>query len=186
MEAVFLTLIGAALFAQSWHILGLYADGRTVAVYVGGLGVLSLAALVIDPMLLTGSGDRTISMADHLAEITATKVLVAVWALYCVGVAAQALWDFEERAVAFYSASLTVATAVIFLYYAATLEPRYGEGVWLGLSAASLLLSIISAMMFFALGFTFTVMRAVAGWFLLLGGGTVGVIGLAVITRAVA
>ena len=39
-------------------------------------------------------------------------------------------------------------------------------------------------MMFFALSFSFTVLRAVAGWFLLLGGGTVGVIGLAVVARA--
>lgn len=186
MEAVFLILIGAALLAQSWHILGLYADGRTMGVYVGGLGILSLAAIFLDPMLLTGSGDRTISMADNLAELTATKVLVAAWALYCIGVAAQALWDFEERPIAFYCGSLTVATAVIFLYYAGTMEPRYGEGVWIGLSTASLLLSIMSAMMFFALGFTFTVMRAVAGWFLLLGGATVGVIGLGVLTRAIA
>ena len=186
MEAVFLILIGAALFAQSWHMLGLYADGRSMGVFVGGLGILSLAAIVLDPMLLTGSGDRAISMGDNLAELTATKVLVAVWALYCIGIAAQALWDFEERPIAFYCASLTVATAVIFLYYAGAIEPRYGEGVWIGLSTASLLLSIMSAMMFFALGFTFTVMRAVAGWFLLLGGATVGVIGLGVITRAIA
>lgn len=157
-----------------------------MAVFVGGLGILSLVAIVLDPMLLSGSGDKTISAADHLAEVTVTKVLIAVWALYCVGVAAQAIWDLEERAVGFYSVVLTVMTAVIFLYYASVLEVRYGENAWIGLSAAALLLSIISALVFFALGFTFTVMRSVAGWFLLLGGGTVGAIGLAVLARVIA
>lgn len=186
MEAVFLILIGAALFSQSWNLMGLYSDGRTTGIFVGGLGLLSLVALVLDPMLLTGSGDKTISAANHLAEITATKVLIGAWALYCVGVAAQAIWDLEDRSVGFYGLILTVATAVVFLYYASALEPRYGEGTWLGLSAATLLLSIMSAMVFFAFGFTFTVMRAVAAWFLLLGGATVGVIGLAVVSRAIA
>ena len=187
MEAVFLILVGAALFSQSWHIMGLYSDGRTVGIFVGGLGILSLmTALVLDPMLLTGSGDKTISAANHLAEITATKVLIAVWGLYCIGVAAQALWDLEERALGFYSVVVTAVTAVVFLYYAGVLEPRYGESTWIGLSAASLLLAIISAVVFFALGFAFNVMRAVAGWTLLLCGGAVGVIGLAVVVRAIA
>lgn len=187
MEAVFLILIGAALFSQSWHIMGLYSDGRTVGILVGGLGVLSLAGvIVLDPMLLTGSGDKAISAANHLAELTTTKVLIAVWGLYCIGVAAQLLWDLEERAVGFYSVVVTVATAVVFLYYAGVLEPRYGESAWIGLSAATLLLTIVSALVFFALGFTFNVMRAVAGWALLLCGGAVGVIGLAVVVRAIA
>ncbi len=186
MEAVFLILIGAALFAQSWNLMGLYSDGRTTGIFVGGLGLMSLLALVLDPMLLTGSGDKTISAANHLAEITAMKVLIGAWALYCIGVAAQAIWDLEDRSVGFYGLILTVTTAVVFLYYASTLEPRYGEGAWLGLSVGALLLSIMSAMVFFAFGFTFNVMRAVAAWFLLLGGATVGVIGLAIVSRAIA
>ena len=186
MEAVFLILIGAALFSQSWNLMGLYSDGRTTGIFVGGLGLLSLLALVLDPMLLTGEGDKTISTANHLAEITATKVLIGAWALYCVGVAAQSIWDLEDRSVGFYGLILTVATAVVFLYYASALEPRYGEGAWLGMSLASLLLAIMSAMVFFAFGFTFNVMRAVAAWFLLLGGATVGVIGLAIVSRAIA
>jgi hypothetical protein len=187
MEAAFLILVGAALFSQSWHILGLYSDGRMMGILVGGLGILSLGALLmLEPMLLTGSGDKTISAANHLAELTATKVLIAVWGLYCIGVAAQALWDLEERTVGFYSVIVAIATAVIFLYYAGVLEPRYGEGTWIGLAAASLLLTVVSTVVFFALGFTFNVMRAVAAWALLLCGATVGVIGLAVVVRAIA
>ncbi len=186
MEAVFLILIGAALFSQAWNLLGLYSEGRTTGIFIGGLGLLSLMAMILlDPMLLTGSGDRTISAANHLAEITATKVLIVVWAMYCLGVAAQAIWDLEERTVGFYGLVLTVASAVIFLYYASLLEPRYGEGTWLSLSLATLLLSVMSALIFFALGFTFNSMRTVTAWFLLICGGAVGVVGLAVVTRLI-
>lgn len=182
MEAVFLILIGAALFSQSWNLMGLYSDGRTTGIFVGGLGLLSLVALVLDPMLLTGDD---VKAANHLAEITATKVLVVMWALYCVGVAAQAIWDLEDRSIGFFGLILAIASVVVFLYYATTLEARYSEGAWLGLSLAGLLLSIMAGMVFFAFGFTFNVMRAVASWFLLLGGATVGVIGLAIISQAI-
>lgn len=186
MEAVFLVLVGAMLFSQAWHMMGLYSDGRTVGVVIGGLALVSLVAVTLDPMLLTGSGDRTISAATHLSELTVTKGLIVVWAVYGVVVAAQALWDYEERAVAFYSAVATAVTVVGFLYYAGSLEARYGEATWLSLSAATLLLSIMSAMVFFALGFTFRSIRPVAAWFLLLGGGTVTAVGLAIGTRVIA
>ena len=186
MEAVFLVLVGAMLFSQAWHMMGLYSDGRTVGVVIGGLALVSLVAATLDAMLLTGSGDSSISAANHLSELTVTKGLIVVWAVYGVVVAAQALWDYEERAVAFYSAVTMAVTVVAFLYYAGSLEPRYGEATWLSLSAATLLLSIMSAMVFFALGFTFRSIRPVAAWFLLLGGGTVTAVGLAIGTRVIA
>ncbi len=186
MEAVFLVLIGALLFSQAWHMLGLYSDGRTVGVIVGGLGLLSLAAIQLDPMLLTGSGDRAISAANNLSEITLTKTLIAVWAVYGVVVAAQSLWDLEERAVAFLSAVVAAVSIVSFFYFAGNAEARYGESAWLGLSAATLLLSVTSAMVFFALGFNFRTLRPVAAWFLLIGGGVVAAIGLAIATRGIA
>ena len=186
MEAVFLVLIGAMLFSQAWHMMGLYSDGRSVGVVIGGLALVSLVAIILEPLLLTGSGDRTISAANHLSELTMTKGLIVVWAVYGIVVAAQALWDYEERAVAFYGAVTAAVTVVSFLYYAGSLQPRYGDAPWLSLSAATLLLSIMSAMVFFALGFTFRSIRPVAAWFLLLGGGTVSAIGLAIATRVVA
>lgn len=186
MEAVFLVLVGALLFSQAWHMMGLYSDGRTVGVVIGGLALASLGAIMLDPMLLTGSGDRTISAANHLSELTATKGLIAVWAVYGIVVAAQALWDYEERAVAFYSAVAAAVSVVSLFYYFGNLEPRYGEPPWLSLSAATLLLSVMSAMVFFALGFAFRSMRPVAAWFLLIGGATVAAIGLAIATRVLA
>jgi hypothetical protein len=186
VEAIFLVLIGALLFSQAWHMMGLYSDGRTVGVVIGSLGLLSLVALTLDAMLLTGSGSKTISAANNLSEITVFKGLIAVWAVYGVVVAAQSLWDLEERAVAFFSAAAAAMSIVSFFYFAGNMEARYGESVWLGLSAASLLLSVISAMVFFALGFNFRTLRPVAAWFMLLGGGVVAVIGMAIATRGIA
>ena len=186
MEAVFLVLVGAVLFSQAWHMLGLYSDGRSVGVIIGGLSLLSLGAVLLEPLLLTGTGDKTISAANHLSELTVTKTLIIVWAVYGIAVAAQALWDQDERAVGFFSAVVAAVTVFSFFYYAGTLGPRYGDPTWLSFSAATLLLSVVSAMVFFALGFTFRGLRPVAAWFLLLGGGTVTFIGLAVGTRVIA
>ena len=129
MEGVFFTLIGAALFSQSWYVLGLYAEGRTMGVFVGGLGLISLGAITFTPMLLTGEG---VSTANNLAEISIIKLLIIVWALYAVGVAAQGLWDFDERAIGFYSAFLAAASLVPFIYFVGELEQPYSNGVWLG------------------------------------------------------
>ena len=121
MEAVFLVLVGAVLFSQAWHMLGLYSDGRSVGVIIGGLSLLSLGAVLLEPLLLTGSGDRTISAANHLSELTVTKTLIIVWAVYGIAVAAQALWDQDERAVGFYSAVVAAVTVFSFFYYAGNL-----------------------------------------------------------------
>lgn len=185
MEAVFLVLIGAMLFSQAWHMMGMYSDGRTAGIIIGGLSLISLAAITLDPMLLTGSGDKAITPATNLAELTVTKLLVGVWAVYGIAVAAQMIWDYEERAIAFYSAMAMAVTAASFFYYAVNLGPRYGDPTLLSLSASTLLLAVIAGIVFFALGFTFRVMRPVAAWFLLLGGATVTVIGLAIITRTI-
>ena len=121
-----------------------------------------------------------------MSEITLTKALIGVWAVYGVVVAAQSLWDLEERAVAFLSAVVAAVSIVSFFYFAGNAEARYGESAWLGLSAATLLLSVTSAMVFFALGFNFRTLRPVAAWFLLIGGGVVAAIGLAIATRGIA
>ena len=54
MEALFLVLIGAALFSHSWSLLGLYHEGRTMVLYVGLLVLVALIALMLPTMLLVG------------------------------------------------------------------------------------------------------------------------------------
>jgi hypothetical protein len=101
-------------------------------------------------------------------------------------VGAHGLWDLEEKAIGFYSAFLAVLTAISFIYFVAELELLYGVNAWLGMSAATLFLTVLAAMMFFTLSFTFNVMRVVTGWFILIGGGVVALIGLGVLTTALA
>ena len=76
MEALFLVLIGAALFSHSWSLLGLYHEGRTMGLYVGGLGVVALIALMLTPMLLVGGQPGS----DVVVETNLMKVLIILWA----------------------------------------------------------------------------------------------------------
>ena len=177
MEGIFLILIAGALFSQSWYVLGLYSEGRTMGIFVGGLGLLSLATIMFTPTLLTG--------ADQLAEITLYKSVILVWAIYTVGVAAHGLFDLDERAIGFYSAFLAVASLVPFILYVSVLRDRYYESLWLGVSASMAVLAVLATIMFFYLSFQFSVLRLVAGWFLLVGSTIVGLIGLAVVSTLI-
>ena len=147
-----------------------------MGVFVGGLGMLSLITLTMTPTLLTGEPAKS----DVLTETTVFRTLIVIWALYCGGVAVTGIFDFEERAIGFYSVFQAAATVVPFLYYAIELEPSsvYADSVWLGLSGATLVLSILASIVFFYLSFQFNVLRLVAGWFLLIGSAVVATVGL--------
>jgi hypothetical protein len=178
MEGIFLTLIGAVIFSQSWHILGMYAEGRTMGIIVGALGLMSLSAIVLAPVLLTGQ--------NMLIEATVLKTLIGLWAVYAIAVAAHGIWDLDERAIGFYSAFLALATFVPFIYFAVNLEPRYGTSVWLGLSASTLILTMLATIVFFYQAFILSVLRLVAGWFFLLGGAVIGLIGIGIVSGTIA
>ncbi len=193
MEGIFFALIGAALFSQSWYMLGVYSEGRTVGLFVGGIGLLVIGAVLLSPastltdsgsawMLLTGEGTKPYAW---LAQTMVMKTLILAWGLYAVGVAAHGLWDFDEKAIGFYSVFLTVLSGIAFMYFAVELEPLYGTAAWLGISAATLFLTVLAAMMFITLSFTFNVMRVVTGWFILVGGSVVAIIGLLVLSTAI-
>jgi hypothetical protein len=185
MEGVFLVLVGGALFSQAWYILGMYSEGRTMGIFAGGLGLLALGTVVFafDPVLLTGlKGGQAVSTGSEvIAQATVMKAVVVVWALYAIGVAAAALWDFDERPIGFYSGFVGVATLVAFLYFAAELERPYSDGTWLSLSGATLLLTLVATIMFFYQAFQFNVLRPLSGWTLLIGGSAVGLIGLGIV-----
>jgi hypothetical protein len=195
MEGLFFILVGAALFTQSWQLLGLYSEGRTMGVFVGGLGLLMLGTFMlgsaVEPMLLTSTGKtaggvvKEVGAADVNASVAVLTSLVVVWAVYAVGVGAQGLWDLEERSIGFYSAFLAVVSLAGFAYFAGELESRYGEDVMLATSGATIVLSVLAGMMFFYLAFGFNVLRLVSGWFLLIGGSIVGAVGLAIVSGAV-
>jgi len=181
MEAVFFVLIGMAIFAHSWNLLGLYSDGRTMGLVTGALGLGSLMAITFAPMVLVG-GDAD---ANVLAETNIIKLLIVAWAGYAIGVGAQGLWDLDDRAIGFYSAILTAISAVAFFYFAGNLAGAYGNDVTIALSAATLLLSVMAGVMAFHLAVPFNALRLVAGWFLLVGSTVLAGIGLAIVSTII-
>ena len=180
MEALFLVLIGAVLFSQSWQLLGLYSDTRTTGLLMMVLGVITvlgaISASLYEPMLLTSS-------ADMATETMVMKVVIVSWAIYAIVGGAQYLWDFDERANGFYSGFIAISTFCCMIYFSRFLEVRYGVETWLALSGATLILSLIAGFNFFHRATEYSVMRLVCGWSMLLGGSAVALIGLAVLTR---
>ena len=119
---------------------------------------------------------------------TVISTVIVAWSLYAVGVASHGLWDLDERAIGFYSIFLAVATLGPFVYFAVALGPPdlvYAESVWLGMWIATLVLAIVAAIMFFYLAIASNVLRLVAGWFTLIGGTVVALIGLAAVTTLI-
>lgn len=195
MEGLFFVLVGAALVVQSWQHLGLYSDGRTMGVIVGGLGVLILGTFMlgssVEPILLTGTGKevggvaKEIAASDVAVSTTLLTALATVWAIYAIAVGASGLWDLDDRAVGFHSAVVAVVSLISLLYFAGEMDARYGENVMLVTSFAALLLTVLSTMVFFYLAFGFNVLKLVSGWFLLIGGAVVGILGLLIASGSV-
>ena len=197
MEALGLILIASALFCHSWYILGLYPDGRTVGIYVGAFGLAALISITLAPMLLIGGdaaaiadaggdfGHKAYSLAAGLAQTTMMKTLIIIWSIYAIGVAAQSIFDYDERAVGFSGAVAAVVSLFALFFFAGTLQRPYGEDVVLVLSTASLLLTIIAGTMFAYLGVPFSGLRPVAGWFNLVGSVAVFIMGVIVGTEII-
>ncbi len=192
MEGIFFILIGAALFTQSWYVLGLYSEGRTMGVLVGGLGLLALGTFALggtmDATLLVvndGDGGKA-DAAKVLTEMTVLKALMMVWVVYTFGVAAHGLWEFEDRAIGFYSGFVAVVSLIVFLFFAIELRTVYTDAVWLLMAAAPAMLTLLAAISFFYLAFQWMVLRLVTGWFMLLGSGAVIGIGLVMIGTDIA
>lgn len=182
MEAAFLVLIGGALFAQSWNHLGLFAEGRGMGIVVGGLGLVSLVALVMDPMLIQGAATE----ASVLSNMTVMKGLILLWAVFVVAMAAQSYLDLEERAVGFFAGFVAIVSVIGLVYFVAEMADGYGgDGPWLTMAASTLILAITSGIVFFHQAIPFQAIRLVAGWFLLVGGSALGVLGLLVATTIV-
>ena len=197
MEALGLILIASALFCHSWYILGLYPDGRAVGIYVGAFGLAALISITLAPMLLIGGdsvavanaggdfGNKAYSIASGLAQTTVMKTLIIIWSVYAIGVAAQAILEYDERAVGFSGAIAAAVSLIALFFFAGTLLGPYGEDVVLTLATASLLLSFIGGTMFAYLGVPFSGLRPVAGWFNLVGSIGVFIMGVVIGTTII-
>ena len=188
MEGIFFILIGAALFTQSWYILGLYSEGRTMGVLVGGLGVLALGTFMLGGAMETTLlvVNERVDAAKVLQETTVLNALIMVWVAYTFGVAAHGLWEFEDRAIGFYSGFVAIVSLIVFLYFAIELRTDYSDAVWLTITAAPAVLTLLAAISFFYLAWQWVVLRPLAGWSMLLGSTAVVGIGLVLIGTDIA
>ena len=186
MEGIFFLLIGAVIFSQSWHVLGLYSEGRTMGVFATGLGLLSLGTVMfgttITPTLISGEGSTEL--------FTALTAFIVLWAIYSLGVGVQGIWDTDPRAIGFYSLFLSVASLVVFLIFALSMAENgvfeHSLGIWLAMSSVPFMLTIVSAIAFFYYTFELPMLRLVMGWFMLFGGGVTGLVGLWALTSVIA
>ena len=89
-------------------------------------------------------------------------------------------------AIGFYNAFLTVASAVAFVFFGIELQDRgIGQEVWLAMSGAFLVLTILAATLFFYMAIPFRALRKVAGWFVLVGSLVVAGLGFAILTTSI-
>ena len=96
MEGIALILIGTAIFSHSWYLLGLYSDGRTIGVIMAALAVGLLVSLfAFNPQIL---GEQSTYAARQMGEVPVLKTIIVAWAIYAGVVAAQGIWDLEDRA----------------------------------------------------------------------------------------
>ena len=185
MEGIFFLLIGAAIFSQAWHVLGVYSEGRTMGVFTAGLGLLALGTIMfgttMTPTLISGEGSTEL--------VTALTALIVLWAIYSLAVGVQNIWDLDPRAIGFYSVFVSVASLVVFLIFALSMADggvfEHDIGIWLSMSVVPLLLTIISAIVFFYMTFEMQVLRLVTGWFMLFGSAVIGLVGLWALTSVI-
>ncbi len=183
MEGIALILIGGAIFSHSWYLLGHYSDGRTVGVVMAALAVgLVVSLFAFDPQIL---GDQSKYNVRNLAEVPVLKAVMVGWAIYAIVVAAQGIWDLEDRALGFYAVPLTAVSFVALLFFMQVWVDGGSDAAMLSLMASGTLLSIIGALLFFFMAIPFPGLRSVAGWAMLIESIVIAAIGLSMVSATI-
>ena len=183
MEGIFFILIGAALFAHSWYLLGLYTDGRTMGLIAGGLTVglaaaaAGAAAGTFEPALIPLEVNGVTNPV-----VTALQVYITLWAVYTGAVAAHGLWGFEERAIGFHALFLSVVS-IVYLVLIPTqfTTAQVSDNSAAALGTGAVILGALGGLLFFHLAVPFREMRTVTGWFMLAGSILVSLLGLGIL-----
>lgn len=159
MEVIFLLILPAALWAQSWYWLGLYTNPRTLGIIAATVAITLIALVVFGPA----------SATPMVSGGAALSAFVLAWAIYAALVAAVALWGFDERTLGFYALFLWVISLLYVGYYfmggELLADPSTTDAISPIMGIAVLLLSVVAALVFFYLGPPFARMRQAAGWF---------------------
>jgi hypothetical protein len=189
MEGFALILIGAAIFSHSWYLLGLYSDARPVGIVMAALAAGILITLTMQPQVVGYMGSNGVQL---VGEMTMMKMLIVMWAVYAVIVAAQGWWDLEERSIGLYAAPLAVASAMGIFFFATQLSEHSdiagvdADGVTATMTGATAILTVLAVVLFAYMAKPVYALKSVAGWFMLAGSVGVMVIGLAIISTVVA
>ena len=175
MELIFILVLPAALWAQSWYMLGLYSNPKTLGIIAASVGVTLIGLVVF------AGGVYQPGVSEPVAANSALSAFILVWAFYALLVAAVTLWGFDERTVGFYSLFLWVVSLVYTGYYFLGSELLGGAASANAISAimgiVSLLLAVTAALVFFYLAPPFAKMRQTTGWFVLVISIIVAVLG---------
>lgn len=162
MEVIFLIVLPAVLWAQSWYFLDLYTNTRT-------LGMIAAAvAILLGGMVIFGGGSFP-ALAGEPADVSAVLgAFIALWAIYAAIVAAVHLGGFDERTLGLYSLFLAVVSVLYVVYFFAGGEilsdPSEGNVAHWPMGIASLGLAVVAGLAFFYHAPPFPRIRHVAGW----------------------
>lgn len=181
MEGFFFILIAGALFSHAWYLLGLYNDGRTMGIVMAALGAGALIALTFTPMLLGSAG----SPAAMVAQVTIMKAVIIMWAIYAAVVAAQGLWDFDDRAIGFFGIPLAAISILALGYFAIQMSDLYDWTVWLSLALGTALLAFIAVLLFFYLAIPFRVLKSFSAWSMLVLSVIIAAIGMTIMATGI-
>lgn len=168
MELVFLMVLPATLWAQSWYFLDLYNNTKT-------LGIMAAAAAVVLGGLVVFSGGGFTSLVGGPPEVAdvgaVVSTFIALWAIYLVMLAGVHLGGFDERTLGLYSLFLSVVSILYTVYFFAGGEILGGAQVgylmhW-PLAIVSAMLAVFSLLVFFHLAPPYPRLRYITGWYTL-------------------
>lgn len=161
MEVIFLLILPATLWAQSWHFLGQFSNPKAM----GTIATATAAAL--GGMVIFGDGHG------------ALDALVLVWAIYAAGIAAQGLAGHDEKTHGFFALFATVVSVIYVVFYmqGQVLADGNAGAVSNNMGIAVALLAVIAAMNFFTHGAGFSKMRNATGWVQLVAASGVAIMG---------
>ena len=151
MEVIFLMVLPAVLWAQSWYFLDLYSNTRT-------LGVISATAAIVLGGLVIFSG-----------SMTALSTFVLLWAIYAAVASAVYLGGTDERTLGLYSLFLAVVTVLYVIFFLAGADVLQGTSVLVHwpMGIASIALAVFGGLAFFLMAPPYPGIRYITGWYTL-------------------
>ena len=120
-----------------------------------------------------------------MGEVAVLKTILVAWAVYAAVVAAQGIWDLEERAIGFFSVPLTVVSLVALLFFVQIWVDGGSDAVMVSLLTSTAMLSIVGALLFFYMAIPFPSLRSVAGWAMLIQSIVLAAFGMAMVTTTI-